>query len=108
MKLQRDQHECRHRGLDRKRQLQRPDEAGQDQDIDQTDNELGNRFAPDLDRCSCLHELWRYLDLNSLRPRQRAGGFVMQSAVSGIGFVHPLRMTRGSTARMAEADPAKI
>jgi hypothetical protein len=64
------------------RQLQRPDEAGQDQDIDQTDNELGNLFAPDLDRCSCLHELWRYLDLNSLRPRQRAGGFVTPSAVS--------------------------
>jgi len=81
MKLQRDQHERRHRGLNRKRQFQRPDEAGQDQDIDQTENELGNRFAPDLDRCSCLHELWRHLDLNSLWPRQRAGGFVTQSAV---------------------------
>jgi hypothetical protein len=81
VKLQRDQHEHRHRELDRKRQLQRPDEAGQDQEKDQAENELGNRFAPDLDRCSCLHELWRHLDLNSLRPRRRAGGFVTHSAV---------------------------
>jgi hypothetical protein len=51
VKLQCDQRERRHRDLDRERQLQRPDEAGQDQQIDQAEYELGNRFAPDLTRC---------------------------------------------------------
>src|SRR4029077_4772729 len=51
VKLQCDQRERRHHDLDRERQLQWPDEAGQDQQIDQAEYELGNWFAPDLTRC---------------------------------------------------------
>src|SRR5882762_5422967 len=51
VKLQGDERKRRHRDLDRERQLQRPDEAGQDQEIDQAEYELGDRFAPDMTRC---------------------------------------------------------
>jgi hypothetical protein len=64
VKLQCDQRERRHQDLDRERQLQRPDEAGQDQQIGQAEYELGNRFAPDLIGAAFVHEARHHLDSN--------------------------------------------
>jgi hypothetical protein len=44
--------------------LQRPDEAGQDQQIDQAEYELGNRFTPDSIGAAFVHEAQRDLGSN--------------------------------------------
>ncbi len=49
MKLQCDKREGRHQDLDRERQLQGPDEPGQDQQIDQAEYELGNSVRSGFD-----------------------------------------------------------
>jgi hypothetical protein len=64
VKLQCDQREHRRHDLDRERQLQRPDEAGQDQQKDQAEYELGNRFAPDSIGAAFVHEAQHDLDSN--------------------------------------------
>lgn len=48
VKLQRDQDEHRRHDLDRERQLQRPEKAGEDQQIGEAEDELGDGFAPDM------------------------------------------------------------
>ena len=76
VKLQCDQRERCHHDLDRKRQLQRPDEAGQDQQIDQAEYELGNQFAPDSIGAAFVHEAQHNLDLNRLESGSLSGGFI--------------------------------
>jgi hypothetical protein len=64
VELQCDQGEHRSHDLDQERQLQRPDESGHEQQIDQAEYELGNRFAPDSIGAAFVHEAPHDLDLN--------------------------------------------
>jgi hypothetical protein len=76
VKLQCDQRERRYRDLDRERQLQRPDEAGHEQQIDQAEYELGNRFAPDSIGAAFVHEAHHDLDLNWFESGCLSGRFI--------------------------------
>jgi hypothetical protein len=64
VKLQCNQRERRHHDLDRERQLQRPDEAGDNQELGQAEYELGNRFAPDSIGAAFVHVAEHDLDSN--------------------------------------------
>jgi hypothetical protein len=83
VKLQSDQRKCRHHDLGPERQIYRPYEAGQDQQIGQAEYEVGNLFAPDLIGAAFVHEAQHDLDSNwlagmlvrLLHRRGRARGF---------------------------------
>ena len=87
VKLQCDQRERRHHDLDRERQLQRPDDAGQDQEIDQAEYELGNRFAPDLTRCGVS-----YTNSSTNSTRISFGQDAGQAASSARSGAQPSRL----------------